>query len=170
MWDRFRGKKLKCLHVILEIFSTSSYRCLNNFLWFIIQVLMTNKSYSTQQKLQSGFKLGTSTSVASMRRTLYQASFLSASLKSISYMMKVEWHKHGFEPSKDVTWTSMVNFITKTFIQVFLDLSKMLNLREHSWEEPIHTTGHVIIIADKKVAFIVLHFTSFASLNINCTK
>lgn len=48
--------------------------------------------------------------------------------------MKVEWHKHGFEPSKDVTWTSMVNFITKTFIQVFLDLSKMLNLREHLWE------------------------------------
>lgn len=67
----------------------------------------------------------------------------------------------------------MVNFITNTFIQVFLDLSKMLNLREHSWEEPINTTGHVvvvIIIADKKVAFIVLHFTSFASLNINCTK
>lgn len=84
--------------------------------------------------------------------------------------MKVEWHKHGFEPSKDVTWTSVVNFITKTFIQVFLDLSKMLNLREHLWEEPINTTGYVIIIADKKVAIIVLHFTSFASLNINCTK
>lgn len=80
--------------------------------------------------------------------------------------MKVEWHKHGFEPSKDVTWTSMVNFITKTFIQVF----SMLNLWENLWEEPINTTGHVIIIADKKVAIIVLHFTSFASLNINCTK
>lgn len=167
MWYLCRGKKLKCLHVILEIFSTWSYRCRNNFLWFIIQVLMTNKSYSRQQKLQSGFKLRTSTSVASMRRTLYQASFLSASLKSMSYMMKVEWHKHGFEPSKDVTWTSVVNFITKTFIQVF----SMLNLWENLWEEPINTTGHVvIIIADKKVAIIVLHFTSFASLNINCTK
>lgn len=76
MWYRCRGKKLKCLNVILEIFSTSSYRCSYRF---IIQVLTTNKSYSTQQKLQSGFKLWTSTSVASMRRTLYQVSYLSAS-------------------------------------------------------------------------------------------